>query len=63
MLEWAFPLKTGAAFQVQLFNLSGDNNVPDFIGTSTLGLWTLEVYDTRKKKTGTLNSWSIKVDY
>lgn len=48
---------------VQLFNFSGDNVVADFNGDSSLGLWTLEVYDTRKKKTGTLNSWSITVDY
>ena len=49
--------------RVQLFNFSGDNNVADFNGTSSLGLWTLEVYDTKKKKTGTLNGWSITVDY
>ena len=48
---------------VQLFNFSGDNAVADFNGESSLGLWTLEVYDTRRKKTGTLNSWSITVDY
>ena len=48
---------------VQLFNFSGDNNIPDFNGTSSLGLWTLEVYDVKNKKTGTLNSWSITIDY
>lgn len=48
---------------VQLFNLSGDNNVGDFNGISTAGSWTIEVYDTRKKKTGTLNAWSMTVDY
>ena len=48
--------------QVQLFTFSGDNNVPDFNGTSTAGLWTMKVYDTKKKKTGTLNSWSITVE-
>lgn len=48
---------------VQLFNFSGDNNVTDFNGTDSVGLWTLEVYDTKKKKTGTLNSWAITVDY
>jgi hypothetical protein len=48
---------------VQLFNVSGDNNVPVFNGTSSLGNWTLEVYDTVKKKTGTLNSWSITIDH
>jgi hypothetical protein len=47
---------------VQLFHLSGDNNVPDFNGISSQGDWTLEVYDTVKKKTGTLNGWSITVD-
>jgi serine protease len=49
--------------QVQLFNFSGDNNVADFNGTSSLGLWTVKVIDSRKKKIGTLNSWSITVDY
>jgi subtilisin-like proprotein convertase family protein len=47
---------------VQLFNFSGDNNVAGFNGTNSVGIWTLEVYDTRKKKTGTLNNWSITVD-
>ncbi len=48
---------------IELFNFTGDNNVPNFNGTSSDGTWTLEVYDTRNRKTGTLNSWSIKVDY
>jgi hypothetical protein len=48
---------------VQLLNFSGDNVVADFNGDSSLGLWTLEVYDTRIRKTGSLNSWSITVDY
>lgn len=48
---------------VQLFNFTGANAVTDFNGTSSLGLWTLEVYDTRKKKTGTLEGWSITVEY
>lgn len=48
---------------VQLSNLSGVNNVPDFNGTSSLGDWTLEVYDTVKKKTGTLNGWSITIEH
>ena len=43
---------------VQLFNFSGDNAVADFNGESSLGLWTLEVYDTRKKRTGTLSSFA-----
>jgi hypothetical protein len=47
---------------VPLFNVSGDNNVPDFDGISSMGDWTLEVYDTVKKKTGTLNGWSITID-
>jgi hypothetical protein len=47
---------------VQLFNFSGDNHVPAFNGTITLGLWTLKVYDTRRGRTGALNSWSLTVD-
>jgi hypothetical protein len=47
---------------VQLFN-NGDNLVADFDGTSSLGMWTLEVYDTVDKKKGKLNSWSITIDY
>ncbi|MGI9519013.1 MAG: proprotein convertase P-domain-containing protein, partial [Pirellulaceae bacterium] len=50
-------------FSVQLFNYSGNNIVPDFNGTSSMELWTLEVYDTKKKKFGTLNGWSITVDF
>lgn len=46
---------------VQLFNLSGDNVIDDFNGTRSLGTWTLKVSDTRNKKMGTLNSWSITV--
>jgi hypothetical protein len=53
----------GGGAPIQLFNFSGDNVVADFNGTSSLGLWTLEVYDTVKRKSGTLNSWSITVDY
>jgi|GEM_PF-6978145 len=48
---------------VELFNFTGANNVPDFNGTSFLGDWTLKVCDRVKKKTGTLNRWSITVDY
>ena len=48
---------------VHLFNFTGVNNIADFNGVSTAGSWTPEVYDTRKKKTGTLNSWSMTVDF
>jgi hypothetical protein len=53
----------GGGPAVELFNFSGDNQIPDFNGTSSLGLWTLEVYDTVRKKKGKLNSWSISVDH
>ena len=46
---------------VMLPNISGDNPVDDFYGSSTAGDWTLNVWDTKKKKTGTLNGWSITV--
>jgi hypothetical protein len=48
---------------VQLFNYSGDNVVPDFNGNNSQGDWTLTVVDTRTRKEGTLNNWSITVDY
>jgi hypothetical protein len=47
---------------VQLFNFTGDNVVANFNGTSSAGFWTLMVYDTRNRRTGTLNSWSITVE-
>ena len=48
---------------VQLFNLSSDNNVSNFDGISaTDALCTIEVFDNRKKTTGTLNGWSKTVD-
>jgi serine protease len=50
---------------VPLTNLSGDNDVtedfPDV--TDTQGPWTLKAVDDRKKKEGTINSWTIKADY
>ena len=49
--------------RVPLSNFSGDNTVSVFNGTSSQGTWTIEVYDTRKKRTGSLNSWSMTVDY
>jgi hypothetical protein len=51
----------GAA--VELTNFSGHNTVTEFDGTSSFGVWTLEVFDTVEKKKGKLNSWSITVDY
>ena len=48
--------------QLQLFNVTGDNDLTGLI-TDTEGDWLLEVFDTRKKKEGTLESWSITVDY
>lgn len=48
---------------IQLSNLTGDNAVSDFNGISTDGTWTLEVHDSRNKKTGTINGWSMTVDY
>ncbi len=47
---------------VELSTFSGDNDVPAFNGTSTFGTWTLKVVDTTRRRTGTLNSWSITVD-
>ena len=51
--------------EVPLDNFNGDNPIPDtFDGIWTGGTtWTLEVRDTRNKKTGTLNGWSITIDY
>ncbi len=34
-----------------------------FSGTSSLGDWTLKVRDNERRETGTLNGWSITVDY
>jgi hypothetical protein len=48
---------------VRLFNLSGNNVVIEFNGIGSMGDWTLEVYDTVKKKTGTLNGWSITIEH
>jgi subtilisin-like proprotein convertase family protein len=48
--------------QWQLFNVLGDNDLTGLI-TDIEGDWLLEVFDTRKKKEGTLQSWSITVDY
>ena len=47
---------------VQLFAFSGDNNVDTFDGIDADGLWTLQVIDKKKKKTGALNAWSITVE-
>lgn len=33
-----------------------------FIGQNVNGIWTLEVTDGKKKRTGTLNSWSMVVE-
>ena len=41
---------------------NGDNDLTGMV-TQTDGDWLLEVFDTRKKKKGTLNSWSITIDY
>ena len=54
--------------RVRLFNYSGDNIVTEFnddpfFGESVLGNWTLIIEDTKKKKTGTLNGWSLTVDF
>jgi hypothetical protein len=49
--------------QVPLTNFTGDNSVPDFNGISSAGDWTLQVVDTRNRRDGTLNSWSITVDF
>jgi hypothetical protein len=50
--------------QVPLTNFTGDNPLPDdYDGSSSAGDWTLQVVDTRNKREGTLNSWSITVDY
>jgi hypothetical protein len=50
--------------QVSLTNFTGDNPLPDdYDGISSAGDWTLQVVDTRNRKSGTLNSWSITVDY
>ncbi len=59
---WLIPDPNSTDQPVQLFNFTGQNDVTgDF--TSSLGDWTLEVYDTRKRKEGTLFGWSITVDY
>ena len=46
---------------VELPNISGDNPVDAFYDWSSVGDWTLNVWDTKQKKTGTLNGWSITV--
>ena len=48
---------------IQLYNYTGDNVVTVFDGTQSLGLWTIEVIDTRRRRRGTLRSWSITIDY
>jgi hypothetical protein len=48
--------------QLELFNVPGDNDLTGLI-TDTEGDWLLEVFDTRKKKEGRLQSWSITIDY
>ncbi len=47
----------------QLFNIPGNNNVFGFEEMQSGGLWTLNVRDTVKRKSGTLNAWSITIDY
>ncbi len=49
--------------QQQLFNITGNNEVPGFANTQSGGLWTLHVRDTVKKKSGKLNAWSLTIDY
>jgi hypothetical protein len=56
-------LASSNGVQVPLSNFSGGNSVSDFNGSTSTGDWTLEVIDTRNRKEGTLNSWSITVDY
>lgn len=49
---------------VPLNTINGNNNVTAFFdGDSTLGLWTIKAVDSRKKRTGTINSWSIAAEY
>ncbi|GAF99003.1 unnamed protein product, partial [marine sediment metagenome] len=43
------------------FRPQGD--LSEFDGESTAGTWQLEVRDNRRKQLGTLNSWSIIVEY
>ncbi len=59
---WLVPDPDSTDQPVQLFNYTGQNDVTgDF--TSSLGDWTLEIYDLRKRREGTLKSWSITIDY
>lgn len=48
---------------VPLSNFSGDNVVTEFNGDSTVGPWTINAVDSRRKRTGTINSWSITAGY
>ena len=57
LLMWVTP-PGGPAIPVS----NGDNDLTGLV-TATQGNWTLEVIDTRNKKTGTLNGWSITIDY
>lgn len=48
---------------VRLTNFSGPNIVADFNTSSSDGTWTLELIDNKRRKEGTLDYWSITVDY
>jgi subtilisin-like proprotein convertase family protein len=55
--EW---IGAGAAPFTGAYKPTGDLSA--FDGKAVTGTWTLEIWDTEKKMTGTLNSWSLIVE-
>ena len=48
---------------VPLTNLTGLNDVNNFDGGSSQGNWRVKVVDLVKKQTGTLNGWTLTIEY
>jgi subtilisin-like proprotein convertase family protein/streptogramin lyase len=57
--EAATAITSGAAPFFGTYRPEG--SLSDFDGLDSQGVWTLEVTDDKRRKTGTLNSWSIEI--
>jgi subtilisin-like proprotein convertase family protein len=51
---------TGAHAITRTFRPVG--RLADFDGSNVAGTWTMEIHDTVRNQTGTLNSWSLVIE-